>query len=415
LEATPTTLEELYAQSMRRLESFAQETGRLAKSCFAWLLLSKEDLEITQLRHALGVGERPSDFDKDNLPAANEIVKVCGGLVTLSGGNSSIVFSHSTVRDYLLDRLHDWAPDAEETVARGCIDYLNLDAFRRGRCDTDETFESRLRDFPLYRYAARHWGHYLRDIPTSILSPNEILSFLMDTAKVDSASQAVLAPENAPLQVGYSQDTPKRMTGLHLAAYFGLVVVIELLLAQGQKPISNDSEHRTPLWRATEKGHSKAMALLSRRDRITFSSMLAQRQNELAASLFIVAGQNIKDLQGRTALHMGAIYEDLDIMKLALQNSSSIDPEDDDGKTPLELAIQGKKRDATEWLLQECAGTTRVTASAILSSYEKMECKVYTIVKLCKDKSGSKELDVITHEKFQQELTSPISHQTRLL
>lgn len=307
LETIPRTLSELYTQRMRQLELFTPETANPTKTCFAWLLFSKEDLGTRQLQQPLGIGEGPSIFNRDNLPAANEIVKACQGLITLTGNKASIGFLHGTIREYLLHDLNNWGPDAEATVARGCFNYLNLEAFRHGRSNTDERFESRLRDFPLYRYAALHWGEHLRDISTTPLPTDEALLFLMNPAKVDSASQAMLASGNTPLQAGYSRYTPKHMTGLHLAAYFGLLHIIQLLLGKGQKPNSNDSERRTPLWYATAKGHKEAMVLLSQRDRTTFSSMVTQKNDRLVSSLLEAAGQNIRDLQGRTALHIGAI------------------------------------------------------------------------------------------------------------
>lgn len=84
-------------------------------------------------------------------------------------------------------------------------------------------------------------------------------------------------------------------------------------------------------------------------------------------------------------------------MDLALLSGSNIDLEDDEGKTPLELAIQEKRRDAIVWLLRNSATTARITANDVLATYENMEYEIDTvknpyIVRLCREKSASMEL-----------------------
>lgn len=55
---------------------------------------------------------------------------------------------------------------------------------------------------------------------------------------------------------GYSQRAPKHMTGLHLAAYFGLNKVIAALLKDFFFIAdARDSKDQTPLWWAAQKGH----------------------------------------------------------------------------------------------------------------------------------------------------------------
>jgi ankyrin repeat protein len=59
----------------------------------------------------------------------------------------------------------------------------------------------------------------------------EVISFLYREAQVEASSHGLLAAKRK--QVGYSQAFPKQMTGLHLAAYFGVEAVVKLLLDKG--------------------------------------------------------------------------------------------------------------------------------------------------------------------------------------
>ena len=52
------------------------------------------------------------------------------------------------------------------------------------------------------------------------------------------------------------------MTGLHLAAYFGIKDVVKLLLDKGAKLETKDKDDRTPLLYAAANGHEAVVKLL---------------------------------------------------------------------------------------------------------------------------------------------------------
>ncbi|KAK3362480.1 hypothetical protein B0T25DRAFT_414330, partial [Lasiosphaeria hispida] len=67
--------------------------------------------------------------------------------------------------------------------------YLSFDTFESGPCATDTDFEDRLQTYPLYDYAARHWGHHAREAKSPDLL---LLDFLRSDAKTEASSQAPL-------------------------------------------------------------------------------------------------------------------------------------------------------------------------------------------------------------------------------
>jgi ankyrin repeat protein len=111
----------------------------------------------------------------------------------------------------------------------------------------------------LYNYAAYNWGHHARE--ASILIP-EVVSFLKRKAQVEASSQGLLAEKRYSSHREYSQRFPKDMTGLHLAAYFGVEAVVQLLLATKVDADSKDNWGRTPLSYAAENGHETVVKLL---------------------------------------------------------------------------------------------------------------------------------------------------------
>ena len=91
----------------------------------------------------------------------------------------------------------------------------------------------------------------------------EVISFLSRKAQVEASSQGLLAEKMYSSDTEYSQRFPKDMTGLHLAVYFGVEAVVQLLLAMRQVDTdSKDENSRTPLSYAAESGHEAVVRLM---------------------------------------------------------------------------------------------------------------------------------------------------------
>ncbi|KAJ4377357.1 hypothetical protein N0V83_000182 [Neocucurbitaria cava] len=311
-------LHELYAEMMSRIERMVKEDRTLAKTALAWLLFARRPLKEAAFQHALGIQKGLSELDNDKVPDTIQIVALSA--------------------EYLWATQNDWWPEAKAMIAKYCLTYLAFDDIGQGYCKTDEEFEARLRENPLYEYAAQYWVDHLRDTPD--LPERAITSFLIDQWKVASASQAMQWSEHESREQGYSQKIDHKQTGLHLAAQFGLESVIDLLLVAGQRPAVRDSKGLTPLWRATEESHEAVIRLLSRVDRTTFTVMLAEQEFSLAYSLLRHAGQTVKDTRLRTALHLGVIHNAPELIQNALKYGVDINAKDGDAYSPLQLAIQ---------------------------------------------------------------------------
>jgi hypothetical protein len=57
----------------------------------------------------------------------------------------------------------------------------------------------------------------------------------------------MLVVKDTPPNKGYSQRFIRQQTRFHLVAHFGLMPLVETLLAEGQNPTAKDSNRRTPL------------------------------------------------------------------------------------------------------------------------------------------------------------------------
>ena len=173
---------------------------------------------------------------------------------------------------------------------------------KTGFCATDEKFEKRLKLNPLYNYAAQNLGHHARAASKEVIQL--ILDLLKSETKVSSCSQAMMADRGYS---GYSQ-VPKRMTWVHLVAYFGLNEVMTALL-NGHDLDSKNNYGRTPLSYAAENGHEAVVKLLlekgaeveTKSDGQTPLSYAAKNGHEAVVKLLMEKG---------TELETKSIYDD---------------------------------------------------------------------------------------------------------
>ncbi|KAF2189350.1 ankyrin, partial [Zopfia rhizophila CBS 207.26] len=275
------SLAQAYGKTINRIRSQPQGFRLLAERVLSLLTGAKRLLALSELRHALAVKAGASTLNEGDLPITTAIVSACAGLVTVDKAGHIVRLLHDTTREYLETHMFCIKPeedprsledpmifdvqkndiataDTQGTVMTICVTYLSFDAFEGGFCQTDDEFEERLRSNPLYNYAAQNWGHHARKASLSQCAIN----FLESRAKVEASSQALLANQRNSWDSSYSQRFPRHMTGLHLAAYFGLEKATNALLSRRHEPDLTDSDGRTPLSYAAEHGYGAVVKLL---------------------------------------------------------------------------------------------------------------------------------------------------------
>ncbi|EXK23782.1 hypothetical protein FOMG_19457 [Fusarium oxysporum f. sp. melonis 26406] len=251
-------LDKAYEQTMKRIKSQEENRSRLAQRVLACIFHAKRPLSTAELQDALAVRPSMSTLDRDYLYDVETVLSVCAGLIRLYEKNQIIDLIHKTTRDYFEMTKETWFPNAETEFTTTYVTYLSFDEFKSGPCQTDNGFEERLRLYPLYGYAAHNWGHHARK---ALTLGQEVIDFLECKAKVEASNQALIKNRGRS-GLYYSKSFPKRMTGLHLAAYFGLGEAAKALLNLDHDPNSKDSYGRTPLSWAAKIGHEAVVKRL---------------------------------------------------------------------------------------------------------------------------------------------------------
>ncbi|KFZ23725.1 hypothetical protein V502_01790, partial [Pseudogymnoascus sp. VKM F-4520 (FW-2644)] len=260
--------------------------------------------------HALAVELGESQFDEENLSPIEDMVSVCAGLVTVDEESAIIRLVHHTTQEYFERTQKRWFPDAETDLAT-----------------------ERLQSNPLYDYASHNWGHHARD--ASSLIP-EVISFLDAKAQAEASSQVLLvwkAYSSDSGYSGYSQSFARQMTGLHLAAYFGLKNAVDSSLQIGLAAHLKDSSDRTPLSWAAWIGHEGVVKLL----------------------LDKMAEVDAKDSSGQTPLSIAAGNGREVVVKLLLEKGAEVDTKDSNSRTPLSIAAGNGREVVVQLLLDKMA------------------------------------------------------------
>ncbi|KAF5724687.1 ankyrin repeat [Fusarium mundagurra] len=433
----PNAYKDACEKTIQRIANQSKDHKDLARRTLIWLTLAKERLTRVQLRTLLSIRQGISQLSDRDFESTNVILHVCMGLVKIEQGgrDSTISLLHFTTMEYLQANLHSLLaleppdqrmiissvslpgverkrkrmttpslplPDIERErkakryyegwIAASCVTYLQFTAFGSGQCEIKESlryrskelwhiqspFDKRLSDYPLYLYAAKNWANHARETETR----SEVIDFLKSEPHASASSQLVPAFRSGPadLRKRYRKLVRLgRVTGLHLAAYFGLHVEAADLLSNGMEPDVRDGWGRTPLSYASEEGHAAVVTQLlnyqvdpeSRSDddgqgspRTALSHAARQGHAEVVTILLKEGRVNPDSTPSesdgglnRTPLSYAAGAGHIDIAKLLLE-TKEVDAESRDargltkrGRTPLSYAAEGGHKALVELLL----------------------------------------------------------------
>ena len=235
---------------MKRIEGQLEDQVKRAKQVLSWIICAERPLTTIELQHALGVEIGEPELDEENIPQTEDMVTVCAGLVTVDQESSIIRLVHETTQSYFQRTKHRWFPNSQYDITATCTTYLSFQAFTNEIPLEKEEVQRRLKMHAFFGYAANNWGHHAR---IASFCPN-ILSFLQLEAQVEASCQVILMrPSNRNIFT-YPAYARSYMTGLHLAAYFGLLNATKALM-NSRDANSRDKSDNTPLSWAATNGH----------------------------------------------------------------------------------------------------------------------------------------------------------------
>ena len=204
LDTLPEILDEYYESTWVRIFGQEQHLRDIAHRTISWLYLSRRQLKIDELRHALAL--RPGDecFCADGLIAIGNVLEACQGLAVVGEHDQVVRLMHSTVRDYFHKQRKRLFEDTPAYLTRICLTYLCFDVFERETCEfpslkavdlhakpgeniaSRRILSYRLQEYPFLDYAAENWGYHARGMPEESCCV-EIIAFLCSEHRLENA------------------------------------------------------------------------------------------------------------------------------------------------------------------------------------------------------------------------------------
>lgn len=309
-----------YGKAMERINVQPLDFKDLAMLALSWITFAKKPLRSAELQHAIAIETDARVLDEENIPNVEDMVSVCAGLVTVDSASDVVRLIHYTAQEYFEQMSSLWFPHGQENIARSCISYLSFDCFTKGPCDTLTEYETRISAYPFYEYAAEYWGchaltvsHELKDL---------MLRFLMNEGLTRSSSQAITT-----FHFGSGSD----MTGIHLAAHFGLEKALGWLLSSGFNPDLRTGRISTPLSLASARGHDMVVRMLVETKQVDPES---------------------KNLIGETPLSLAARYGHEAVVEFLIEIAHvDVNFGSQTGMTPLLWAVMNRHEKVTQVLL----------------------------------------------------------------
>ncbi|KAH7121183.1 hypothetical protein B0J11DRAFT_59184 [Dendryphion nanum] len=352
LQNLPQGYNETYQEAMKRIEAQGGRCAELAKGILCWVSHAKRELLIGELQHALAVMPTHRSLNKDFIPTTETIGSICAGLVTIDVQSDLVRLVHHTAQEYFEETRFIWFSNPQDKIARTCVTYLSFDAFEGGLCHTDEDFKQRLQEYPFYDYAARYWGHHGRGVSENIVE--SFLTLLDSEGKVSASSQVIMPDGDDYCFLDCRFHTPQ-MTGVHLAAYFGIETLLLRLIDNGHDLSAKESHGWTPLWLAAKEGYLDITRTLLDKgaeadpqdwEKRTPLWLAAKRNHEEVTRLLLENGANpnarpmgIFD-DGQTPIWFAVKNGHTRMVKLLQEYGADINLQDIHGQTPLWLAVE---------------------------------------------------------------------------
>ena len=247
-------LGDAYTATLTRIKSQGEGKSRLGMEALMWISHSKRPLKAIELCQALGVERGGTDQNAENIPAIETVLRYSLGLVTIEASSSTVRLVHFTLQEHLSNASSLFhGPHA--IMAEICLTFLNFQSIR----DLSTSLYSPPAAALFAGYASCFWGAHARK---ELNERVKLLTLkLLDCYDKHISSKLLLIHER-----GWWWHHPKQerrnalagFTGLHGAAYLGIVEITQALLETREWDLNaTDVEGNTAFAWAARKGHGE--------------------------------------------------------------------------------------------------------------------------------------------------------------
>ncbi|KAL8658442.1 MAG: hypothetical protein Q9202_007559 [Teloschistes flavicans] len=348
LHTLPQQLNATYDEAMLRLEDQHDEIAKLAKRVLAGLLYTTRSLTVRELQHALAADSTTGTqgIDEDHIVSVEDMVYSCAGLVTWDPETKVIRMVHYSAQEYLTANRLRHFPKGHYDIAAVSLKYLVSDLFSKGRCIDNAHLDDLKAENPFLDYAARYWGHHVRESGREADLLPRVLDFMFMTSNLSVATQVTCQDFIYKSWDSYPAKTPI-LPPLQIAAYFGLVDAGAILIEKGADVNESVLKGVGALGIASQRGFDRFVGLLldgkadvheAYRHRITPLHRAASQNHPTIVELLLQHDKSIVDarnIYGKTALHDAAERGFANVVRVLLKYGANPIHRSNSSDTPL--------------------------------------------------------------------------------
>ncbi|KAJ7154132.1 hypothetical protein C8R46DRAFT_837734, partial [Mycena filopes] len=125
LQILPKTLQETYADVLKRIDNQSNEDRDIAKEALSWITNAKQVLSVAELQDALAIESGTQELDKENLTDIKKILSVCAGLIIVDEHLSVVRLMHYTTQEYMDSISLEYFPGAQTKITRSLLTFLS--------------------------------------------------------------------------------------------------------------------------------------------------------------------------------------------------------------------------------------------------------------------------------------------------
>ncbi len=358
LAVLPDGIDKTYSEAWHRVCTQSPQQAELGKLILSWIIHANRPLRVQELRYALAIEDNDEEIDPDGLLDVPTLTSFCAGLVIVDEQRGLFSLVHPTTQEYFDKHKDILFPAAHENIAATCITYLHMKPFRdEGALDDYGAFYERRCTCHLLGYAAVNWGSHAA-MAGSEKAKDDSLSLINNESVRAAAWQALEL--NIVGARDYGKEWPEVHDGkrwenhpsksfslaLHVAAYFGLISVVEIFLERGNVVNQLDGTGRTPLhWAIIGKQNKTLQFLL---EHGANANAEIEKDNRITRRWSVAGVWTLP-------LTVAAFLDNRAAIECLLHHGAEINKLSRDGKTALSIALYFERRSATKVLLENGA------------------------------------------------------------
>ncbi|KAF5228486.1 hypothetical protein FAUST_11033 [Fusarium austroamericanum] len=343
----PPDLDDLYCDLIRNMDERPASLKLIQWICFAVRPLSLDELQWAMLidtncqHKSLHKCKDTKDYILDNDRMKRRLQTLSCGLVEVTSDAKVVQFIHQSVKDFFTEKgllALDETPNpgilveiAHHRLSRTCIRYIAMEEIDQLASQEPNRLRS---EFPFLHYATTSWVTHIKQSDTRSVPQEDLLEYFTGPSNIILERWVRIYG----LLERHSNDSLPQGTSLvHVMSRYGVAGALGVILERADQVGINidgkDSNGRTPLWWAAERGHEAVVRLL-----LDWGADIEAANEDSQMPLLKAALRGYKDIMPlRGQMLLGWVFKrgyDA-VMWLLLNRGVVTNAADGDGQTPL--------------------------------------------------------------------------------